>query len=160
SDRVAGTFAGLPEGATFVAGGQTFQISYTGGDGNDVALTAIPLSVSPATPPAAAVGTSYSQQLTGSGGSGSGYIYSATGLPPGLSIDADGLIIGILTTVSGSPFGATVTITDGEGHSRDVALTMTGVAGASTTSLASSASPTVVGQTFTLTATISAARAG
>jgi len=39
SDAVVGTFAGLAEGATFALGGQTYKISYTGGDGNDVTLT-------------------------------------------------------------------------------------------------------------------------
>ncbi len=39
SDAVVGTFLNLPEGATFVAGGITFAISYRGGDGNDVTLT-------------------------------------------------------------------------------------------------------------------------
>jgi autotransporter-associated beta strand protein len=34
-----GTFAGLPQGATFMNGGTVFQISYTGGTGNDVVLT-------------------------------------------------------------------------------------------------------------------------
>ncbi len=38
---VAGSFAGLPEGATFVAAGQTFRISYAGGAGNDVVLTVV-----------------------------------------------------------------------------------------------------------------------
>jgi VCBS repeat protein len=38
---VVGTFAGLAEGALFTAGGSSWRISYTGGDGNDVALTAI-----------------------------------------------------------------------------------------------------------------------
>jgi fibronectin-binding autotransporter adhesin len=38
-DPVSGTFLGLNEGATFTAGGQTFTISYHGGDGNDVVLT-------------------------------------------------------------------------------------------------------------------------
>jgi len=37
---VIGTFAGLAQGATFTSGDNTFQISYTGGDGNDVTLTA------------------------------------------------------------------------------------------------------------------------
>src|SRR5262249_1928863 len=41
--QVAGTFAGLPQGASLVVmfSGQphTFTISYTGGDGNDVVLT-------------------------------------------------------------------------------------------------------------------------
>ena len=43
TDLVAGTFAGLPEGATIVAGaenGREFTISYIGGDGNDVVLSA------------------------------------------------------------------------------------------------------------------------
>jgi autotransporter-associated beta strand protein len=38
-DAVVGTFAGLPQGATLVLNGITFQISYVGGTGNDVVLT-------------------------------------------------------------------------------------------------------------------------
>jgi hypothetical protein len=38
---VSGTFAGLPEGATFVSGTRTYQITYVGGDGNDVVITDI-----------------------------------------------------------------------------------------------------------------------
>jgi hypothetical protein len=45
SSAVSGSFAGLPEGATFtVAGGgatMTFQITYVGGSGNDVVITRI-----------------------------------------------------------------------------------------------------------------------
>jgi hypothetical protein len=40
SGAISGTFAGLPEGAIVSAGGGTFRISYVGGDGNDVVLTA------------------------------------------------------------------------------------------------------------------------
>jgi len=40
-DAVIDTFAGLAEGALFTAGGSSWRISYTGGDGNDVSLTAI-----------------------------------------------------------------------------------------------------------------------
>jgi fibronectin-binding autotransporter adhesin len=39
ADAVSGAFAGLGQGATFVVRGVTFQISYTGGTGNDVVLT-------------------------------------------------------------------------------------------------------------------------
>ncbi len=46
---VAGTFAGLPEGATFVAGGQTFRVSYVGGGGRDVTLTAVSAAPAPTT---------------------------------------------------------------------------------------------------------------
>lgn len=40
TDAVSGTFVGLSEGALFSADGVTFQISYVGGSGNDVVLTA------------------------------------------------------------------------------------------------------------------------
>jgi fibronectin-binding autotransporter adhesin len=40
SDPVANTFTGLAEGAALTIGGVPFQISYTGGTGNDVTLTA------------------------------------------------------------------------------------------------------------------------
>src|SRR5262245_60624355 len=39
SSPVSGTFSGLPEGSSVVAGTSTFRISYHGGDGNDVVLT-------------------------------------------------------------------------------------------------------------------------
>ncbi|MFD2113533.1 DUF4347 domain-containing protein, partial [Thiorhodococcus fuscus] len=40
SDAVTGTFSGLAEGASVTVGGTDFTISYVGGDGNDVVLTA------------------------------------------------------------------------------------------------------------------------
>ncbi|MGD9590115.1 MAG: cohesin domain-containing protein [Pyrinomonadaceae bacterium] len=40
ADAVTGTFAGLAESATFNVSGTTFTISYVGGTGNDVVLTA------------------------------------------------------------------------------------------------------------------------
>lgn len=40
-DPVTGTFAGLPEGSTITIGTSRFSISYLGGDGNDVTLTAL-----------------------------------------------------------------------------------------------------------------------
>src|SRR5262245_56000983 len=43
SDPVTGTFAGLPEGATVVVAGVPLSISYVGGDGNDVTLSAAPV---------------------------------------------------------------------------------------------------------------------
>jgi autotransporter-associated beta strand protein len=39
SDPITGMFNGLPEGASVMAGDQVFQITYTGGTGNDVVLT-------------------------------------------------------------------------------------------------------------------------
>lgn len=41
NDAITGTFADLPEGASFTADGVTYRISYVGGDGNDVVLTVL-----------------------------------------------------------------------------------------------------------------------
>jgi hypothetical protein len=49
TDAVVGTFAGLPEGTIFTANGQLWQISYVGGDGNDVTLQAVPPPPPPST---------------------------------------------------------------------------------------------------------------
>ena len=43
ADPISGTFFGLPEGQDFVSGsGNMFDISYIGGDGNDVRLLVVP----------------------------------------------------------------------------------------------------------------------
>lgn len=47
---VNGTFAGLGEGAKFSVQGVTFSISYVGGDGNDVVLTALNSGTDPHAP--------------------------------------------------------------------------------------------------------------
>ena len=39
---ISGTFANLADGSTFIAGNNTFQVSYEGGDGNDLTLTVVP----------------------------------------------------------------------------------------------------------------------
>jgi autotransporter-associated beta strand protein len=39
---ISGTFSNLPDGATLVAGNNTLQVSYEGGDGNDLTLTVVP----------------------------------------------------------------------------------------------------------------------
>ena len=39
TDAVIGTFSGLPQGKKLYIGQQLFQISYTGGSGNDVVLS-------------------------------------------------------------------------------------------------------------------------
>jgi hypothetical protein len=43
-DPVGGTFAGLPEGAVFWRSGIRWQISYSGGTGNDVVLSLLELA--------------------------------------------------------------------------------------------------------------------
>jgi fibronectin-binding autotransporter adhesin len=56
ADAITGTFAGLPNGATFNAGGFGFKINYNGGTGNDVVLTLLNQPGSSVTVNAAAYG--------------------------------------------------------------------------------------------------------
>ena len=39
---IAGTFSNLPDGSIFTSNGNTYHVSYEGGDGNDLTLTVIP----------------------------------------------------------------------------------------------------------------------
>jgi hypothetical protein len=84
TDPVAGTFGGLPEGATFPFGAAAFRISYTGGTGNDVVLTAV-------TPTTTTLSTSNTPVLAGESFTVAVHVAStATGIPTGnvtLTID-------------------------------------------------------------------------
>jgi len=42
SDPIAGTFANLPDDSTFTVGPNSYQVTYEGGDGNDLTLTVVP----------------------------------------------------------------------------------------------------------------------
>ena len=39
---ITGTFANLPDNSTFTVGRNNYQVSYEGGDGNDLTLTVVP----------------------------------------------------------------------------------------------------------------------
>lgn len=73
---ISGTFNGLPEGAVFLADGVRFQITYAGGDGNDVVLTRIGPAASDITGISAA--TEEKMQITGQGVPFATYILEAT----------------------------------------------------------------------------------
>ena len=42
ANPIFGTFSNLPNGSTFASNGNNFQVSYTGGTGNDLTLTVVP----------------------------------------------------------------------------------------------------------------------
>ena len=42
ANPITGTFANLPAGSIFAVGPNTYQVSYSGGDGNDLTLTVVP----------------------------------------------------------------------------------------------------------------------
>jgi len=39
---IAGTFSNLADGSTFTSNGNTYQVDYQSGDGNDLRLTVVP----------------------------------------------------------------------------------------------------------------------
>ncbi|WP_063783517.1 hypothetical protein [Streptomyces sp. NRRL WC-3618] len=49
--KIEGAFSGLKEGTSLKLGDRTYRISYRGGDGNDVVLTAVTKSATPAAKP-------------------------------------------------------------------------------------------------------------
>ncbi|OJW15594.1 MAG: hypothetical protein BGO49_15175, partial [Planctomycetales bacterium 71-10] len=129
-DPATGLITGVPAGAV----GSPFTVTITATDSEgasasfEVQLAVAPaLGVTVATLPSGSVGDAYSHQLVGEGGSGSGYTFSATDLPDGLSISPDGLITGTVGLTSYTPllFQTQVTITDGEGASRTVTVPIT-----------------------------------
>jgi autotransporter-associated beta strand protein len=42
ANQIVGTFSNLSDGSVFTSNGNNFQVSYTGGDGNDLTLTVVP----------------------------------------------------------------------------------------------------------------------
>ena len=54
ADAVTGTFNGLPEASVFAASGFNFRVSYVGGTGNDVTLTAVAATPTPTPTPTTA----------------------------------------------------------------------------------------------------------
>lgn len=75
-----------------------------------------PITITPTTLPTAFIGKAYSEQITATGGSGSGFTYEilpASGsLPPGLTLSITGLISGTPTSDQNSPYAFTVEAID------------------------------------------------
>jgi len=123
---------GLPAGITMTAGGLisgtptvsgTFSYTVTVSDGKGhTSKNACSVTIAPAPPVVAnCANISANQgvaitpvQLTATGGVGSSYTFSATGLPAGITMTPNGLISGT-PAVSGT-FSYTVTVNDGKGH--------------------------------------------
>ena len=132
-----------------------YNISYVAGT-----LTVNPaIIISPSTLPVATVGVAYSQQLTASGGSG-GFTFSATGLPPGLSLSTVGLLSGTPTTALGIPFNLNVTLTDSDSETASRAYPLTVLAATASGAVDSSLAESFYGEMVTLSATFTATPAG
>jgi hypothetical protein len=111
----SGLLSGTPP--TTVLSPVDFSVTLTDSNGDSISqnysLTVDPaITVTPDFLPPATVGQPFSVQLTATGGSATGYIFSATGLPAWLKLSRTGLLTGTPTTVKGSPLQFTVTVTD------------------------------------------------
>ncbi|MFZ9629453.1 MAG: S8 family serine peptidase [Ilumatobacteraceae bacterium] len=131
------TSGGLLSGTPNATGSFSFQVTATdtgsssGAKSFTVNVTN-PVTVSTnATLPGATLGSSYSQSLTASGGTGT-YTWSVTSgsLPAGLTLSGAGLISG--TPTAGGTFSFTVTATDGASRtgSKTMSLTVSAAPGA------------------------------
>ncbi|MCP4275986.1 MAG: hypothetical protein GY779_06495 [Gammaproteobacteria bacterium] len=85
SDSITGTFAGFPEGGIVSIGGKSFNISYQGGDGNDIELyinsaDSQTITFLPFTDPTYEVGSTVTLAATAS----SGLLVSYTSLTTGV----------------------------------------------------------------------------
>jgi len=102
---VTATFTGNPLATIADATGST----------TDTLVVNPAITVSPGTVPNGTVGSSYSQQFSAGGGSGSGYSYSAAGNLDGLTLSSAGLLSG--TPSAAGSFSFTITATDSNGDS-------------------------------------------
>ncbi|WP_164931844.1 putative Ig domain-containing protein [Dyella sp. M7H15-1] len=86
--------------------------SYVWVDANDInhTETISILNISTSSLPNATVGTAYSKTISGAGGTTSGYSFSSTTLPAGLSLSTSGVLSGTPTTAGSYSF--TVTLSD------------------------------------------------
>jgi len=128
---VFGNFAGLPQNAALAVSGQAFRISYTGGDGNDVVLTALgptstPSITTPSPLPSGTVGVSYPPVTLAATGGITPYTWAITAgaLPTNMGINSATGTIGGTPFVSGT-FNFTVTVTDAVGATASKAFVLT-----------------------------------
>jgi hypothetical protein len=155
NDAVSGTFAGLPEGAILFGQGGFFKITYKGGDGNDVELTALaPPAPSIVTGPGSGGGPNVKafggRNLSfdaGTGGTGGATVAagnvrggqlddivvgSGPGVPSQVAIfNSDGTFSGLRFSPYGSAFmgGVSVAVADVNGDGVDEIVTGAGPGG-------------------------------
>ena len=84
-------------------------------------------------PQTATVGTAFSLTVTASDPDSDPLTFSATGLPPGLTMSTAGVISGTPTSTTGSPFTVAVTVNDGKGGTADASFQLTVNAAAAVT---------------------------
>lgn len=101
------------EGETSVPGNYAFTITAVDDVGQSVSksCTIKVLGIQTSSLPDAAETAPYSESVLAAGGSGS-YTFSAVGLPPGLSMDINGLITGAPDPGTGGTYSVVITVSD------------------------------------------------
>jgi hypothetical protein len=96
--------------------------------GQDATLSVVVLNVGPGSLPAGEGNAPYQQTFSATGGTGP-YTFAVTAgtLPPGLTLNSNGVLSSTPSTSAGSPFGFTVTATDALNHlgAKDYSVTIT-----------------------------------
>lgn len=163
SAPINGTFAGLPEGSVLTLSGRSLKISYTGGTGNDVVLTALQNSTTTltATPTTASFGDAVTLKATVAPGSGSGtptgsvqFFQGSTSLGTGVLTNGVATLTTTKLPVGTDPVTATYLGDTTYGTSTSSAVSVTISKASTTTSLTSTPNPSASGQSVTLTATV------
>ena len=164
ADAVSGTFNGLPEGATITLSGYQFQLSYHGGNGNDVVLTS--LNGKPAS--STALGSSLNPSNPGQSVTFTATVTGSVGTPTGTVTFFDGattLGTGVLSagsatyTTSALTIGSHAIVATYGGDSNfggSASSTLTQVVNkyATSTSVSSGTNPSTFGSPATFTATV------
>jgi hypothetical protein len=117
---ITGQFQGLNEGDLVAVNATEYTISYQGGDGNDVVLTAqAKVNFNAPANQTTLAGSSATLPLTASASDGHPLTFSQTGLPAGLTINSTtGVISGRIASSAGSAtdYAVTVRATYAGGH--------------------------------------------
>ncbi|MFO0910374.1 MAG: Ig-like domain repeat protein [Isosphaeraceae bacterium] len=175
SSAINGTFNGLPEGAAYVYGGQSFQVSYVGGDGNDVTLTATNVTTTTVTssvnPSVYGQSVTFTADVTSSAGTATGTVtFLDNGFPLAGGIvtlaDVGGHQIATYTTstLSVGSHAITAVYSGSIGYTSSLG-TLVGSplivnAAATTTGLNASSTSTIYGTSILFTATVSVVAPG
>jgi uncharacterized protein (TIGR03437 family) len=116
-------------------------------------LTPIPLSIAnPSSLPAGTIGVAYAAvTFSASGGTGSGYTWSATGLPKGITFTTSGILSGTPTAAATSSLQ--MTVKDSANSTASVTLSLVVGAPVPAISALNPASATALGAVFTLAVT-------
>ena len=152
SGAVSGTFAGLPEGSVFSAGGgAAFRINYAAGTGNDVVLTAIaPPTVTTVAPAAGPAAGGQSVTITGTNLTGATAVRFGGTAATAFTVDSATQITATTPAHAAGAVAVAVTTPGGTGSKANA---YTYVAAPTVTTVAPAAGPAAGGQSVTITGT-------